>query len=205
MYKCVSCSACQPQVARVPISLAPPSLEQSIMQYGRYRLRILSDLIRAVGLPCLSFAALLRLLDVRLGYLALPSYLLSILAWGWGVSSYNAWKQQREMRMLGARPIPRVKGKWPGNLDILLRLLRKSKTSYALEPYLELFREYECTTLNTRILWVDTVSKIGVRSPRPISNPAVSQIISMDQQHMKFVLATGFEHFWRGHRQKERM
>ncbi|KAF5344773.1 hypothetical protein D9757_013427 [Collybiopsis confluens] len=30
-------------------------------------------------------------------------------------------------------------------------------------------------------------------------------IITMDQEHTKFVLSTGFEHFWRGTRQKERM
>jgi hypothetical protein len=27
----------------------------------------------------------------------------------------------------------------------------------------------------------------------------------MDQEHAKFVLATGFRHFWRGRAQKERM
>ncbi len=27
----------------------------------------------------------------------------------------------------------------------------------------------------------------------------------MDKEHMKFVLATGFQHFWRGRAQKERM
>ena len=27
----------------------------------------------------------------------------------------------------------------------------------------------------------------------------------MDHEHTKFVLATGFEHFWRGYAQKERM
>ena len=31
------------------------------------------------------------------------------------------------------------------------------------------------------------------------------QIISMDQEHAKFVLATGFQYFWRGNGQKERM
>lgn len=27
----------------------------------------------------------------------------------------------------------------------------------------------------------------------------------MDEEHIKFILATGFHHFWRGRRQKERM
>ena len=33
----------------------------------------------------------------------------------------------------------------------------------------------------------------------------IIQIISMDQEHTKFVLATGFQRFWRGPAQKERM
>ncbi|EKM51341.1 uncharacterized protein PHACADRAFT_263397 [Phanerochaete carnosa HHB-10118-sp] len=52
--------------------------------------------------------------------------------------------------------------------------------------YLGLFEEYQCTTLNLRLLWSD-------------------MIITMDEQHIKHVLATGFNHFWRGRRQKERM
>jgi hypothetical protein len=31
------------------------------------------------------------------------------------------------------------------------------------------------------------------------------QIITMDEAHAKFVLSTGFDHFWRGYSQKERM
>ncbi|GAW02064.1 cytochrome P450 monooxygenase CYP63 [Lentinula edodes] len=65
-------------------------------------------------------------------------------------------------------------------------MLRAFKTSYILDVYLQLFEEYQCTTLNTRILWTD-------------------HIISMDQEHIKFILSTGFEHFWRGRWQKERM
>jgi hypothetical protein len=33
----------------------------------------------------------------------------------------------------------------------------------------------------------------------------IIQIITMDQEHTKFVLATGFQRFWRGPAQKERM
>ncbi|KAF9004996.1 cytochrome P450 monooxygenase CYP63 [Cyathus striatus] len=85
-----------------------------------------------------------------------------------------------------ATAIPRVVGKWPGNIDVLLKMMRAFKTSYVLDVYLQLFEEYQCTTLNTRILWSDN-------------------IISMDQEHAKFVLATGFQHFHRGKYQKERM
>ncbi|KAJ3512593.1 hypothetical protein NLJ89_g3431 [Agrocybe chaxingu] len=64
--------------------------------------------------------------------------------------------------------------------------MRAFKTSYVLDVYLQLFEEYQCTTLNTRILWRDN-------------------IISMDQEHAKFVLATGFHRFSRGRSQKERL
>ncbi len=38
-----------------------------------------------------------------------------------------------------------------------------------------------------------------------ISYSIIRQIITMDEEHIKFVLATGFNHFWRGRRQKERL
>ena len=58
---------------------------------------------------------------------------------------------------MGAREIPRVVGKWPGNIDVLFKMMKAFKTSYILDVYLQLFEEYQCTTLNTRILWSDMV------------------------------------------------
>jgi hypothetical protein len=46
---------------------------------------------------------------------------------------------------------------WPGNLDILLSMMRAFRKSYILDVYLNLFEEYQCTTLNLNILWVDNV------------------------------------------------
>ncbi|EGO22856.1 hypothetical protein SERLADRAFT_471322 [Serpula lacrymans var. lacrymans S7.9] len=68
----------------------------------------------------------------------------------------------------------------------MLRFKKGFKKGYIYEPYLQLFEEYQCTTLNTRFLWTDN-------------------IISMDQEHSKYVLSTGFSHFWRGTAQKERL
>jgi hypothetical protein len=65
--------------------------------------------------------------------------------------------QEKEARLLGARLIPCVVGKWPGNIDVLLDMMRAFKSSYVLDVYLQLFEEYQCTTINTRILWSDTV------------------------------------------------
>ncbi len=71
--------------------------------------------------------------------------------------SFYDFKQHQTCRRLGTKPIPRIRGKWPGNIDVLLRMMKAFKTAYLMDVYLELFQEYQCTTLNTRILWVDQV------------------------------------------------
>ncbi|THG97119.1 hypothetical protein EW026_g4826 [Hermanssonia centrifuga] len=68
----------------------------------------------------------------------------------------------------------------------MLKLAKAARTRYIGDIYLDFFEEYKCTTLNLRLLWTD-------------------MIITMDEEHIKFVLATGFNHFWRGRRQKERL
>ncbi|KAH8113061.1 cytochrome P450 monooxygenase CYP63 [Phellopilus nigrolimitatus] len=151
-----------------------------------YRTRLFLDVLRIFVLPCVVLSQSCRHVKVRLGLFTLPAHLLAIVFWGFLRNVYYDSKQTQQARRLGARPIPRIKGKWPGNIDILLRMMKAFKTAYLMDVYLELFQEYKCTTLNTRILWVD-------------------QIITMDEEHMKFVHATGFNNFWRGRRQKERM
>jgi len=62
-----------------------------------------------------------------------------------------------EAARLGAQPITRVQGRWPGNLDIVLRLLKAFESGYVLQGFADLFAEYGCTTLNTRFFWDDQV------------------------------------------------
>ncbi|KAJ7078425.1 cytochrome P450 monooxygenase CYP63 [Mycena belliarum] len=157
------------------------------MNPGCYRLRLFCDLFRVFVLPSLCLWFVLRALDARLGILfSIPLYLAFMALWAVGKGIVSRSNHARTARQLGAQPIRQVVGKWPGNIDVLLKMMRAFKTSYVLDVYLQLFEEYQCTTLNTRILWTD-------------------HIITMDQQHSKFVLSTGFGHFWRGHAQKERL
>ncbi|KAF8556689.1 cytochrome P450 monooxygenase CYP63 [Imleria badia] len=151
-----------------------------------FRRRIIKDIFRVIVLPPLILSALAHLLRVRLRWWSLPAYLLSILLAAVARVHYTQLVHRREAKQLGARPIPRVIGKWPGNIDIMLKMRKAFATDYIYNPYLELFEEYQCTTLNTRFLWTDN-------------------IISMDEEHTKYVLATGFNHFWRGTAQRERM
>ncbi|KAJ7016216.1 cytochrome P450 monooxygenase CYP63 [Mycena alexandri] len=157
------------------------------MHPGCYRFRFLCDLGRAIVLPSASLWLALRFLDIHLGpILSIPVYLAVFILCAVVKGVLLNLAHKRAAEQLGAQPIRKVVGKWPGNIDVLLKMMKAFKTSYVLDVYLQLFEEYQCTTLNTRILWVDT-------------------IITMDQQHSKFVLSTGFGHFWRGYSQKERM
>ncbi|KAJ7320810.1 cytochrome P450 monooxygenase CYP63 [Mycena albidolilacea] len=157
------------------------------MQPGQYRIRLSCDLCRAIVFPSVSLWVALKFLGIHLGpILFLPAYFVFLVLWAVVKRTLENLRHARTAQQLGAQPIRRVVGKWPGNIDILLRMVKAFKTSYVLDVYLQLFEEYQCTTLNTRILWVD-------------------HVITMDQQHSKFVLSTGFGHFWRGHSQKERM
>ena len=131
-----------------------------------YRSRLVLDIIRIFVLPSLALSYVLSLSTFRPLplYLSLPAHLLIILIWGVVRNLYSDYRQSREAKSLGAKPIPRVKGKWPGNIDLLLRMMKAFKHSYIMDVYLELFQEYQTTTLNTRILWVDQVRS-------PIYNP----------------------------------
>ncbi|OCH86929.1 cytochrome P450 [Obba rivulosa] len=152
---------------------------------SQYRLRLLKDLVCIFVTPAAVLSTGLRLANVRLGILVAPAYVLCTFAWVCGTSLYFDSINRREAQRLGARPIPQVVGKWPGNVDILLRMLKTIPTSYYGSFYLSLFEEYHSTTLNLKLLWRD-------------------MIITMDSEHSKYILSTGFSHFWRGRRQKER-
>jgi len=156
------------------------------MDPSNFRLRLALDLWRTIAVPSLAFVAVIRFSKWNPGWLSLPVYISFMILSTIARRQWTLLSQHREARQLGAAPIPRVVGKWPGNIDILLQMMRDFKNSYTLDVYLRLFEEYRSTTLNLRILWTDT-------------------IITMDQQHAKFALASGFNHFWRGKLQKERM
>ena len=128
---------------------------------GRYdhRVRLLLDLCRAVIIP----SAALSLLLLRRGQhtqpvLTLFLHVIVIVVWAVTRHWIKRYIQSRECKRLGATPIPRVVGRWPGNIDVLLKMMRAFRTSYILDVYLNLFEEYQCTTLNLNILWVDHVS-----------------------------------------------
>jgi hypothetical protein len=128
-----------------------------LMNPSNYRARVVLDIFHIFVVPTVVLSLVLSFFKYRLGLLSLPIHLCFVVLWAATKGVLSEAKQDREARSLGARSIPRVVGKWPGNVDVLLRMMRAFKTSYILDVYLELFEEYQCTTLNTRILWCDNV------------------------------------------------
>ena len=129
-----------------------------------YRKRILLSLSKALIVPplvtCLALRFACRSLSL---WFYLPLALLSVPLTVVLRSHYTIWSQDREAARLGAQPIPRVCGRWPGNLDVVLRMLKSFESDYVLQGFADLFDEYGCTTLNTRFFWDDQVCR------RPLS------------------------------------
>jgi hypothetical protein len=124
-----------------------------------YRKRILVSLAKAFIVPPLLTTLALRLLCRSLSlFIYLPLLLLSIPVAIGLRSQYTLWCQDREAARMGAKVITRVRGRWPGNLDVVLNLLKSFESGYVLQGFADLFAEYGCTTLNTRFFWDDQVS-----------------------------------------------
>lgn len=152
----------------IPSNILPWPLVASSMHPKHYRIRIFLDICRGLIGPCAVLLFVTSQANIRLGYLALPCHLLAILVWAAARVVYSDWVHSREARKLGAVPIRCVTGKWIGNVDILLNMMQSFKTNYLVDPYLDLFKEYQCTTLNLKILWVDQVSVFRTLAAPPV-------------------------------------
>ncbi|KAG2143715.1 cytochrome P450 [Suillus clintonianus] len=95
--------------------------------------------------------------------------------------------QKRKAKRLGARLVPRVQGKWPGNLDKLVNMLLKSEDEYLGRP-LEDEIKVLGPTINFRLLWEDL-------------------ILTTEPQHIKAssntMLATDFDNYVKGAKFRE--
>lgn len=161
-----------------------------------YRVRLVKDFIRIVVAPCITLSLLLRITEAHLRPWGVLVYIIFIVTWGYARLQYTDWMQQREARRMGARPIPRVRGRWPGNLDIYLRLLKAYDTTYVGSFHLRLFEEYQTTTLNLRLLWQDFVSPIQDRIRLPSISPMsrVVLTIAIDSYHGREAYAVRIGH-----------
>ncbi|KAJ4000449.1 cytochrome P450 [Lentinula boryana] len=157
-----------------------------------YRLRFLLDLSWTVLFPpsqlCLftalkitgcSYTSLSVIVRVLLHCLAVPFI-------GWLRICWDEYSNARAAASSNAASIPRVRGKWPGNLDIAVKLVKSMHEDYLMQFFADLFDEYGVHTLNTRIFW---------------SN----QIITIDQEIVKNLLTgIGPDRFHKGYYWQER-
>lgn len=91
--------------------------------------------------------------------------------------------QQRKAKRLGARLIPRIKGKWPGNLDKVVTMVMKNENEYLGRPIEEEIKVLG-PTINFRFFWEDL-------------------ILTTDPQHIKTILATDFDNYVKGAKFRE--
>ncbi|EKM50591.1 uncharacterized protein PHACADRAFT_263957 [Phanerochaete carnosa HHB-10118-sp] len=158
------------------------------MHPRHYRLRFLLDVARAIVWPQVACNAALH----AAGFHPTPALrvLLSLLAvplFGAVRTSIAQRRNKAYAAALGAEPVPCVRGRWPGNLDIVLGFVRSFKEDYLMQFLDDLFREHRCKTLNMRLLWED-------------------QIWTIDEAHVRYMLAgPGFDWFHKGYFWQERM
>jgi hypothetical protein len=137
-----------------------------------FRIRLLVDTVIPTFLfPPLLCSVLLRLLKATDLGVNLPRFLIPLLY----VASiptclsvrvhFERWQESRAARRMGAKLIPRLKGKWPGNLDILLKLVSAPRKGYILDGVKAILESAGSNTVNLNILWVDQVS--GCRPQLP--------------------------------------
>ncbi|KAF8519633.1 cytochrome P450 [Hysterangium stoloniferum] len=117
-----------------------------------YRVQLLFCIFQGLVLPPAVSYVLLSRIPLHLPHPALLVFsilsvpLLNIL--GTRYTAYRASKLQ-------ALPIPVVRGRWPGNVDVLMRLLIGVKEGYINETLKEMCEECASPTINLRVMWVN--------------------------------------------------
>lgn len=88
----------------------------------------------------------------------------------------------------------------PGGIDLVIRAFANQRSGYVHDIFLEWFEEYKSTTINVRVLGIDKVWSILWRERSSHQNV---QFVTMDAEHLKFLMVTGHSNFSRGDTQKE--
>ncbi|KAG1800357.1 cytochrome P450 [Suillus plorans] len=116
-------------------------------------------------------------------------WLLSAMVWGampLGFAAYifvDEILQRRKATRLGARLVPRIQGRWPGNLDKLVNVILTLEVEYLGQPVLDEMKELG-PTLNYRCLWED-------------------YIVTTEPQHVQTILVTDFHNYVKGAKFRE--
>ncbi|KAF7331242.1 Cytochrome P450 [Mycena kentingensis (nom. inval.)] len=102
------------------------------------------------------------------GVLCATSVLLVAYTRAWWVSR----KQRRMAEALGARLAPRIEGKWPGNIDVLLHFMEEEYPGEILQEYIDIYGP----VINLRLVGMDL-------------------ILTVSPEYVKRILSTEFNNF----------
>jgi hypothetical protein len=136
--------------------------------YTAFRTRLLLDtILPTFVIPPLLCAALLRILSTNFGTITVLEHTFTIfLAYLFSVPSslfvrvqIRRRKQRLEAQRMGAREVPRIRGKWPGTLDVLVGFIKSPQRGYLLDPPKDIMTAMSSNTVNTNILWADQVCR----------------------------------------------
>lgn len=88
-----------------------------------------------LSIPALSVFGSLYVLNYILGISLPPALTWALVIFAGPIilivrGLFASLKRKREIRVLGAREVPAIPGKWPGNLDVLFHLLKAFETGY---------------------------------------------------------------------------
>ncbi|KAH7906601.1 cytochrome P450 [Hygrophoropsis aurantiaca] len=112
------------------------------------------------------------------------AFLLVAIPLGFAVHiAFGEAVKRRKASSMGARMVPRVQGKWLGNLDALIDVITRIEQDY-IGQLVGYWMKESGPTLNLRFLWEDI-------------------IITTEPNHIKAILATDFHNYVKGEKFQE--
>lgn len=178
------------------------------MQYSPF---LAAAVLRNIVVPLVVTWLATRLLHIHLAWrFRLPVNVAALVVNFWILSYVSLVRQNWFARRLHpqAVPIPRVKGRWPLNLDVMVDWMKSSKGEYLGEGMIAKLEERYGKTMNTRVLGEDSVCTILFSHPIwhvPIHGITIRQIITTSAIHVFHILGPAFTAFDKGPKWKERV
>lgn len=143
--------------ARLADHSSPASQLLSTMQYSAF---LAAAVLRNVVLPLVIASLATHLFRFHPPWtVRLPVYAVALAINFWILSYISLAKQTWVARRLHpqAIPVPRVRGRWPLNLDVMVDWMESSKGEYLGEGMISKLEERYGKTVNTRVLGEDSV------------------------------------------------
>ncbi|KAI5450415.1 Protein kinase alk2 [Naganishia albida] len=156
------------------------------MQYSPF---LAAAVVRNILTPLILISLPTLLLNITIARSTRLLVHLAALVFNYSLlSSLSLIRQQWVARRLHAQavPVPRVRGRWPLNLDVMVDWMRSSKGEYLGEGMIAKLEQTYGKTMNTRVLGEDS-------------------IITTSAVHIAHILGPAFTAFDKGPKWKERV